>query len=240
MRRLPETFFYDKGKGPDKNIHKIRQPVGVLLTLELPDVHLSLFIFQNGGYPTRSFIKFSPKNKKPKTAEFVPADELPTFVLVNVEVIGCGEKGDERGKARRFVLLVHFVTHILHFMGSYHGEEIVSVQKLTNSRIREEVRAAPGGVVDEEIVVLFVSEIAVRVRPQQITEWSMSGRLPETINLKRNKESPSLQDMGGMGSMGGIQGITGITGNRSNQVVPRLGIEGRCTFPQEPLQHVVK
>ena len=59
----------------------------------------------------------------------------PTFVAVDVEVVGCREDGDERGEAGGLTLAVHLVAGVLRLVGSDDGEEVVTLEELTAGAI---------------------------------------------------------------------------------------------------------
>ena len=67
----------------------------------------------------------------------------PTFVAVDVEVVGCREDGDERGEAGGLTLAVHLVAGVLRLVGSDNGEEVVTLEELTAGAIA--VRGGGGG-----------------------------------------------------------------------------------------------
>lgn len=49
LEALKCTFLPNEGQGPGEDIHEVRQPVGVRRTVELPNVHDIILIFQHSS-----------------------------------------------------------------------------------------------------------------------------------------------------------------------------------------------
>lgn len=75
------TLFTDERKRPRKDIHEIRQPIGVGGAVKLPNIHNVTFIFQHRG-----------------------------LVVINVKVVRRRENSHNGGEARRFCLAIHAVS----------------------------------------------------------------------------------------------------------------------------------
>ncbi len=104
--------------------------------VELPDVHNIVFIFQYGR-----------------------------LVVINVEVVRRREDGHDTWEPSRPSLTVHPVASILCLMRPDNGEQVVLLQEITGSRIREEIRAPAHMIVHEIFIGLLLAEILERVSP---------------------------------------------------------------------------
>ncbi len=56
----------------------------------------------------------------------------PHLVVVDVEVVGCGEDGDDGGEARGGVGFVHAVPGVLRLVRANDGQQVVAVQELAH------------------------------------------------------------------------------------------------------------
>mmetsp|Transcript_37583 Transcript_37583/g.46531 ORF Transcript_37583/g.46531 Transcript_37583/m.46531 type:complete len:213 (-) Transcript_37583:116-754(-) len=73
-------LFDDKGHTPLEHIHEVGQMIWMRRAIELQDVQRAVVEFEDG-----------------------------TFVVVDITVVGCGENGDDQGKACAGIGLVHLV-----------------------------------------------------------------------------------------------------------------------------------
>lgn len=79
-------------------------------TVELSDIHDVVFVLEHGG-----------------------------LVVVDVEVVWCGEDGHDGRKSGRTRLAVHPVASVLRFVGSDDRKEIVLLEESACGGVREEV-----------------------------------------------------------------------------------------------------
>mmetsp|Transcript_13461 Transcript_13461/g.38280 ORF Transcript_13461/g.38280 Transcript_13461/m.38280 type:complete len:316 (-) Transcript_13461:203-1150(-) len=147
-----------KGHAPSEDVHEVREVVGVGRAVELQDVQRAVGEFQDRA-----------------------------FVVVDVAVVRRREDRDDRGEARLGVRLVHLVALELRLVRPDHGEEAVLLQEL-HSPIQAEVVGAPSNLIVHERrpppeggLLLPLLRLQ-RVRPQQVAQQALPGRLLEPID----------------------------------------------------------
>src|SRR4051794_18335597 len=78
------------------------------------------------------------------------------LVVVDVEVVRCGEDSHHTGKSRSPSLSVHSISSILGFVSSNDRKQVILLEEVACSRIGEEVGATSNMVVDEVLGSLFL------------------------------------------------------------------------------------
>jgi hypothetical protein len=131
---------------------------------ELTNVHDVILVLENGG-----------------------------LVVVDIEVIWCGEDGHDTGETRCPRLTVHAVSSILGFVGAYYREKVILLEECACGRVGEEVRASSNVVMDEEIGCFLLTKLFQWIGPEDVAHQALSGRFPETINLRPVSNAPQLR-----------------------------------------------
>ena len=103
------------------------------------------------------------------------------LVVVDVEVVGRREDGDERREPRSLALAVHPVPGVLGFVGADNRQQVVLLKEIAARRVTIEVGAASYGVVAVVFGGGFGAEVLDGVGPQQVAHGSEGGRLAEPI-----------------------------------------------------------
>uniref|UniRef100_A0A182J1E9 Uncharacterized protein n=1 Tax=Anopheles atroparvus TaxID=41427 RepID=A0A182J1E9_ANOAO len=101
----------------------------------------------------------------------------------DVEIVGRGEDGDQRGETGGRALPVHAIAGVLRLVRPDNGEQLVVLQEITARLVAVEVRTPAHGIVRVEVRVLLVAEVLERVRPEQITHGAERRRLLEPVQL---------------------------------------------------------
>jgi hypothetical protein len=112
-----------------------------------------------------SYVAFDTLTKLPDVHDVVLILQHSSLVVIHIQIIWCAEDGHHARETGGPSLPVHAVTGILGFVCANDGKQIVLFEESTGGRVREEIRAAPDVVVDEEIVSLLLSKLFERVSP---------------------------------------------------------------------------
>jgi hypothetical protein len=108
----------------------------------------------------------------------------PTFVVVDVQIIRRRKDGNNRRKSSRPSLAVHSIPSVLRLMRPDHAQQIIPFQKRASSIVREEIGTSADMVMRVHLVlVLFLSEILERVRPQEVAHEAVGWGFAEPVQL---------------------------------------------------------
>ena len=105
------------------------------------------------------------------------------LVVVDIEVIWCGEDGHDRRESSSSRLSVHAVSGILGLVSTDDRKEVVFLEEVAGGWVGEEVGTAANVVVDKVFGSLFLTEFFQWVGPEDVAHESLSWWLTETVDL---------------------------------------------------------
>ena len=119
------TFLANERQRPCEDVHEVGQPVRVRRAVELTNVHYVVLVLQDCRCKLSEILERLKKIGGRKR----------TLIVVDVEVVGRTEDGDERRETGRCRLAVHAIAGVLCLVRANDRQQVVVLQEVTACQV---------------------------------------------------------------------------------------------------------